>query len=335
MKTKKTSKTIKYIKNIFQLVVAFILAFMGYSTLYEPHQETVRAAVRENTPTAVTQQVQKGKEALSLGPVSGELRITLFDVGQADAILLQDGKTNVMIDVGDSRQDKMKQGGRAVLEQRLAKAGVNRIKTVFVTHHHADHMGNIKWMAGKYGISNIYDNGYANSNSTTSQWLNTELRAGHYHGKALKAGDRILLGKNYYIDVLAPGDFIPSVEMKNLNNTSLVLMLHYGKFKMLLTGDAEAGVEDALQKKYGSDLKADVLKVGHHGSRTSSYYPFTSKVKPNYALISCGDFSIYHHPHKNTVGSLQHLGAKVYTTHDRGNLTVITDGSTVKVQTEK
>lgn len=75
-----------------------------------------------------------------------------------------------------------------------------------------------------------------------------------------------------------------------MNNTSLVLMLHYGSFKMLLTGDAEAPVEDALQQKYGTALQADVLKVGHHGSKTSSYWPFISKVKPKYALISCGDF---------------------------------------------
>lgn len=120
-----------------------------------------------------------------------------------------------------------------------------------------------------------------------------------------------------------------------MNNTSLVLMLHYGSFKMLLTGDAEAPVEDALQQKYGTALQADVLKVGHHGSKTSSIWKFTEKVKPKYALISCGDFSIYKHPNKNVVGSLTHLGAKVLTTHDHGTLTVTTDGKSFDVLTER
>ncbi len=327
MKKTRQSRVKKYIKNLFQFVVAFVFAFFGYSTIYAPHQETVRAAVRENAPASVQQVVNPTTE--------GQLRITLLDIGHGDAILLQDGKSNIMVDVGSFKQDKAQQGGRQALEQALAKAGVSRIRTVFVTHHHADHLGNIKWMAGKYGISNIYDSGYANINSQTSQWLNAELRAGHYHGRALKAGDRITLGKNYYVDVLSPGSFVSSKDLYNLNNTSLVMMLHYGKFKMLLTGDAEAAVEDALQRKYGSELKADVLKVGHHGSHTSSYYPFIDKVKPQYALISCGDYSIYHHPNNNVVGRLQHLGAKVYTTHDRGNLTIITDGSSVRVQTER
>ena len=84
-------------------------------------------------------------------------------------------------------------------------------------------------------------------------------------------------------------------------------------------------MEDALQQKYGTALQADVLKVGHHGSKTSSYWPDVSKGKPKYALISCGDFSIYKHPNKNVVGSLTHLGAKVLTTHHKGKLPEITD----------
>ena len=196
-------------------------------------------------------------------------------------------------------------------------------------------MGNIMYVRGKYGVSNIYDSGYVNNGYKASVALDRDLRAGRYNGQALKAGDTITIDKNYYIEVLAPGDFLSKKDLKNMNNTSLVLMLHYGSFKMLLTGDAEAPVEDALQQKYGTALQADVLKVGHHGSKTSSYWPFISKVKPKYALISCGDFSIYKHPNKNVVGSLTHLGAKVLTTHDHGTLTVTTDGKSFDVLTER
>ena len=317
------------LKFVFQIIIAFIVALAAYSGLYQPNAESVRAAVKNNMPQSMQQKQDTGA-------AQGRLRISVLDVGQADAILLQDGKRNIMIDVGNDVKDKVgDSGGRQALIKALDKAGVNRIKTVFVTHHHRDHMGNIMYVRGKYGVSNIYDSGYVNSGYKASVALNSDLRAGKYNGQALKAGDKITIDKNYYIEVLAPGDFLSKKDLKNMNNTSLVLMLHYGSFKMLLTGDAEAPVEDALQQKYGTALQADVLKVGHHGSKTASYWPFISKVKPKYALISCGDFSIYKHPNKNVVGSLTHLGAKVLTTHDHGTLTVTTDGKSFDVLTER
>ena len=317
------------LKFVFQIIIAFIVALAAYSGLYQPNAESVRAAVKNNMPQSMQQKQDTGT-------AQGRLRISVLDVGQADAILLQDGKRNIMVDVGNDVKDKVgNSGGRQALIKALDKAGVNRIKTVFVTHHHRDHMGNIMYVRGKYGVSNIYDSGYVNNGYKASVALNSDLRAGRYNGQALKAGDKITIDKNYYIEVLAPGDFLSKKDLKNMNNTSLVLMLHYGSFKMLLTGDAEAPVEDALQQKYGTALQADVLKVGHHGSKTSSYWPFISKVKPKYALISCGDFSIYKHPNKNVVGSLTHLGAKVLTTHDHGTLTVITDGKSFDVLTER
>lgn len=317
------------LKFVFQIIIAFIVALAAYSGLYQPNAESVRAAVKNNLPQSMQQKQDTGA-------AQGRLRISVLDVGQADAILLQDDKRNIMVDVGNDVKDKVgDSGGRQALIKALDKAGVNRIKTVFVTHHHRDHMGNIMYVRGKYGVSNIYDSGYVNNGYKASVALNSDLRAGRYNGQALKAGDKITIDKNYYIEVLAPGDFLSKKDLKNMNNTSLVLMLHYGSFKMLLTGDAEAPVEDALQQKYGTALQADVLKVGHHGSKTSSYWPFISKVKPKYALISCGDFSIYKHPNKNVVGSLTHLGAKVLTTHDHGTLTVTTDGKSFDVLTER
>ncbi len=252
------------LKFVFQIIIAFIVALAAYSGLYQPNAESVRAAVKNNLPQSMQQKQDTGT-------AQGRLRISVLDVGQADAILLQDGKRNIMVDVGNDVKDKVgDSGGRQALIKALDKARVNRIKTVFVTHHHRDHMGNIMYVRGKYGVSNIYDSGYVNNGYKASVALNSDLRAGRYNGQALKAGDKITIDKNYYIEVLAPGDFLSKKDLKNMNNTSLVLMLHYGSFKMLLTGDAEAPVEDALQQKYGTELQADVLKVGHHGSKTSS-----------------------------------------------------------------
>lgn len=317
------------IKLILQIVAAFIVAMFAYNIFYQPNAESVRAAVRTQMPQVLQQEKPSGVP-------NGKLRISVLDVGQGDAILLQDGKTNVMVDVGNDAKDKIGTGGgRQALVKALDKAGVSKIKTVIVTHHHRDHMGNIMYVRGKYGVSNIYDNGYVNSDNATSVALDKDLRAGKYHGKALQAGDRVNLGKDYYLEVLAPWDFADKSLYKRLNNTSLVMKLHYGTFSMLLMGDAEAGVEDLLQQKYGSALKADVLKVGHHGSKTSSYWPFIKQVKPKYALISCGHHDIYNHPSEKVVGSLQHLGAKVYTTYDHGTLTVTTDGKSFNVDMER
>lgn len=322
------------LKLFAQIIVACVLAMFAYSWFYEPHAESMRSTARQSLPAVAQQLESLGSGA---GSQSGELRIRVLDVGQGDAILLQDGKRNVMIDVGDNRRhQETGTGGQQALLAQLAQAGVQRIDTVILTHPHNDHIGNILKVRGQFSVRRIYDNGWVNERNQLSQRLYAELRAGKYHGKALKAGDVVKLGKDYYLEVLAPGDFLqPSLLRDNLNNTSLVLMLHYGSFKMLLTGDAEKEVEAVFAQRYGDKLQADVLKVGHHGSMTSSIWRFASEVKPKYALISCGPYAIHHHPNKDTVGRLQYLGAKVLTTHEHGMLTVTTDGKDFQVTTER
>ncbi|WP_304113579.1 ComEC/Rec2 family competence protein, partial [Phascolarctobacterium succinatutens] len=180
------------LKFVFQIIIAFIVALAAYSGLYQPNAESVRAAVKNNLPQSMQQKQDTGT-------AQGRLRISVLDVGQADAILLQDGKRNIMIDVGNDVKDKVgDSGGRQALIKALDKAGVSRIKTVFVTHHHRDHMGNIMYVRGKYGVSNIYDSGYVNNGYKASVALDRDLRAGRYNGQALKAGDTIKIDKNYY-----------------------------------------------------------------------------------------------------------------------------------------
>lgn len=309
------------VKLVLQILAAFIIAQLAFWGLYEPNSDAVKAIV--DKPSAVSAEQ-------SNVPPSGSLKITVLDVEHGDAILLQDDKRNIMVDVGDSKNSQL-------LEQKLSKYGVNRIKSVIVSHHHKDHMGNIFTVAGKYGVSNIYDNGNVNNGNKNSIKLHNILSKGKYNNRVLKSGDVVQIDKGYYFEVLSPGEFLQADKrIKNdQNNNSVVLKLHYGDFTMLLTGDIEAPAEALLYKKYGSSLKSDVLKVGHHGSKTSSYYKFIEQVKPQYALISCGDFVKYHHPNKNVVGSLEHLGAKVYTTEKNGDLTIVTDGKGFTFTNEK
>lgn len=309
------------VKLVLQILAAFIIAQLAFWGLYEPNSDAVKAIL--DKPSAVSAEQ-------SNVPPSGSLKITVLDVEHGDAILLQDNKRNIMVDVGDSKN-------RQLLEQKLSKYGVNRIKSVIVSHHHKDHMGNIFTVAGRYGVSNIYDNGNVNNGNKNSIKLHNILSKGEYNNRVLKSGDVVQIDKGYYFEVLSPGEFLQADKrIKNdQNNNSVVLKLHYGDFTMLLTGDIEAPTEALLYKKYGSSLKSDVLKVGHHGSKTSSYYKFIEQVKPQYALISCGDFVKYHHPNKNVVGSLEHLGAKVYTTEKNGDLTIVTDGKGFTFTNEK
>lgn len=309
------------LKLVLQILAAFIIAQLAFWGLYEPNSDAVKAIL--DKPSAVSAEQ-------SNVPPSGSLKITVLDVEHGDAILLQDDKRNIMVDVGDSKN-------RQLLEQKLSKYGVNRIKSVIVSHHHKDHMGNIFTVAGRYGVSNIYDNGNVNNGNKNSIKLHNILSKGEYNNRVLKSGDVVQIDKGYYFEVLSPGEFLQADKrIKNdQNNNSVVLKLHYGDFTMLLTGDIEAPTEALLYKKYGSSLKSDVLKVGHHGSKTSSYYKFIEQVKPQYALISCGDFVKYHHPNKNVVGSLEHLGAKVYTTEKNGDLTIVTDGKGFTFTNEK
>lgn len=309
------------VKLVLQILAAFIIAQLAFWGLYEPNSDAVKAIL--DKPSAVSAEQ-------SNVPPSGSLKITVLDVEHGDAILLQDDKRNIMVDVGDSKN-------RQLLEQKLSKYGVNRIKSVIVSHHHKDHMGNIFTVAGRYGVSNIYDNGNVNNGNKNSIKLHNILSKGEYNNRVLKSGDVVQIDKGYYFEVLSPGEFLQAdMRIKNdQNNNSVVLKLHYGDFTMLLTGDIEAPTEALLYKKYGSSLKSDVLKVGHHGSKTSSYYKFIEQVKPQYALISCGDFVKYHHPNKNVVGSLEHLGAKVYTTEKNGDLTIVTDGKGFTFTNEK
>ena len=319
----------KRIKLIMQILLSLALAQLLFVFLYLPNKAAVQEKLSK-LPAAASLLAKEAGRTEGVMP-QGELRINVLDVGHGDAVLLQSADKNVLVDVGDSREkDK--------LFKKLQALKVQQVDTVFITHHHQDHMGNILSVLPRLKVRRVYDSGGVNRDNAVSVKLRQILDGGGYNyknGGKLQAGDKVQLGEGYYLEVLAPGDFLQAKDLRNINNTSLVIKLHYGQFTMLLTGDAEAPVEDALQKRLGGALKSDVLKVGHHGSRTSSYYPFISRVQPKYALISCGEYAKYHHPNAKVVGALEHLGAVVWNTHEHGSLTVTTDGESFRVSKEK
>ena len=256
------------------------------------------------------------------------LTITMLDVLHGDAILLQDGKRNIMIDTGHNSV-------REQLLKKLDAQGIKKIDTIIVTHHDGDHIGNVLEIAAKYKTESIYDNGLVRTERKPSVLLAQALKEGKYKHRILKAGDTVKLTDNYWFEVLSPGDFLPEKMPKPIDNKSIVMKMHYHDFSMLFAGDIEKQAEAIIAERYGDKLKADVLKVAHHGSGAASIYSFISKVMPKYALISCGIPEVFHQPHPNTVGALKHLGAEVYSTQEHGNLKVVVDKEGYKVSFRK
>lgn len=256
------------------------------------------------------------------GKAQEKISITMFDIKHGDCILINDGVQNILIDTGHNKN-------KDLVVQKLDKLKVDRIHTVILTHPDADHIGNIFTIAGKYHVGRIYDSGAVNPKNETSKKLRALLDQGEYSYRKLAAGDKVKFGHGLTMDVLSPGDFLDPSLVKDMNNGSLVMKLKFKDFTMMFTGDAENPTEAKLAEVYGKKLKADVLKVGHHGSKTSSNFNFISNVKPKYALISCGDFEQYKHPNDKVIGRLEKLGAKVYYTNKNGDIKITTDGEKI------
>lgn len=247
--------------------------------------------------------------------IANKLKITMLDIDHGDAILLQDGKQNIIVDVGHK-------DFRPILLKKLDDLGVKKINTVIITHHDADHLGNVFEVAKKFKVENIYDNGFYRDDHQTSVKLHAALNRGEYNARRLKAGDTIKLNDNYWFEVMSPGSFIRPDFPKQSNNNSVVMKLHYKNFTMLFTGDIEKPAEEVLAAKYGDKLKADILKVAHHGINTSSSKEFVSKVAPKYAVISCGEHDKVGQPNIGVVNRLRKLGATVYNTENNGDITI-------------
>ncbi|MCD7974572.1 MAG: MBL fold metallo-hydrolase [Phascolarctobacterium sp.] len=223
-------------KKFINLLLAIIIALAGHTFLYQPDKTEIKTAFSMPAEAAY----QKKDSILK-----GQLKISVLNVGHGDAILLEGCGKTIMVDVGHSRNQD-------ILLRKLAECGITRIDEIILTHHHQDHIGNILTIAQRYKPKLIYDSGMPNSEGVTSQKLEEAFRTGRYNRQILKADDKITLGDGYWIEVLAPGDYLDKKTYARVNNTSLVFMLHYWDFTMMFTGDTGNPVEAAMAARYGS-----------------------------------------------------------------------------------
>lgn len=316
-------KNIGMLLGLLLLATAFLAGCGGQGTTSETSSSGSSAA-------AVT------KSAPAPTMPSGQVMIRMLDVGQGDSILVQTAEQTVLIDTSDvDEQDK--------LRTQLQKAGVTKIDKVILTHPHADHIGGMPVLYADYQVGEIYDNGVTAKSKIYRNYVK-QAKAKHIPLKTLKAGDELDFGGGVKFHVYAPGAKMLAEskdEHFNQNNGSIVGQLVCGNFKMLFTGDAEQEAEQEIDASYKDVLNSDVLKAGHHGSKTSSSPTFLRYVHPQVCLISCGPKeekggtgNTYGHPHEQTLKKYKALKAQVFVTAWQGTITITTDGQTYKVAAE-
>lgn len=273
------------------------------------------------------------KAAVQTSVPQGTISIKMLDVGQGDAILIQTQEQTVLIDTSDvDERDK--------LRAQLAKAGVKKIDKVILTHPHADHIGGMEVLLdGSYEIGSIYDNGMPSTSKLYLSYMKKAKARGIPH-HALKAGDVLDFGGGAQFKVLSPEEsLVQKGQQKGYkhdpNNESVVGRLTFGQFAMLFTGDAEKEAEASIAARYGSELKSQVLKAPHHGSKTSSSAAYLRLVQPETCVISCGAGNDYGHPHKETLKKYAAIHAKTYETDKNGTITITSDGKSYEVKEEK
>mgnify|MGYP000884849268 CR=1 FL=1 len=262
--------------------------------------------------------------AIGLLPMQGEaaakeLKVHFIDVGQGDSILIQspNGK-NMLVDGGTKAQ------GEKVVSFLKSK-GVKRLDYVVATHPDADHIGGLIAVLNAFPVSNFIDSGHVHTSQTYLELL-TLIDKKNIKFTVPKELDKLALDKNMIIRVLHADE-----NAKDSNDASLVLKATYNKVSFLLMGDASTAIEDKIRAKY--DVKATVLKNGHHGSNTSSSAAFISNVKPKVAVLSYGKNNSYGHPHLAVESRLNKVGAKTYKTPLDCDITVTTNGVKHSVST--
>lgn len=260
-----------------------------------------------------TQIVQANSTILD---AKGKLYIYYFDVGQADSsLLINDGKT-MLIDAGNNEDGEM-------IVKKIKELGITKLDYVVGTHAHEDHIGGMDDVIENFEIGNVYLPEAISTSKTYEEVLDA-IANKNLDIIVPEIGDEIIVGT-----VVGTVKSIGNND-NDLNNSSIVLRAVYGEKSFLFMGD----LEESIEKKYSWE-RTDVLKVGHHGSNTSSCEEFLNQVLPEISIISVGEGNSYNHPGEYTLQRLNNIKTQIYRTDERGTIKLISDGSIITIETEK
>ncbi|HEY5561262.1 MAG TPA: ComEC/Rec2 family competence protein [Clostridiaceae bacterium] len=246
----------------------------------------------------------------------GNLIVHYINVGQGDSELISFNNKYMLIDAGPKDED-------STLIKYLKKLKVKRLDYVIETHPHEDHIGEMAKVIADFSIGSFYA---PKVTTTTNAFLDmvSALRNKNLKINVARSGASLNLDPDITCNILAPN----SDKYANLNDYSIVLKLIYKSTSFIFMGDAQKLSEDEILSK-NFDVKADVLKVGHHGSKTASSKAFLDKCMPSIAVISCGIGNDYNHPHKETLVALKDIGATIYRTDINKTVVLVSDGKNI------
>ena len=258
---------------------------------------------------------------------SAEAQVYFIDVGQGDSelIRLKDSGIDILIDAG-TRSTKQE------LADYLKELGVDDIDILIGTHPHEDHIGGMAKIIEEFPIGTLYLPETSDEMTPTTKTYESLLDAAENKNVTVRtaaAGDVLLEQGNTSFKVLSPSH----TDYDNLNDYSIVTRLKVGDTAFLFQGDAETPVEEEILDS-GADVSCDVIKLGHHGSSTSSSRAYLEAANPSAAVISCGVGNEYGHPHRETMDLLEKLSITPYRTDTQKTLLAETDGKTIVWQTE-
>ena len=259
-------------------------------------------------------------DALS-SPLPGDFVIYFLDVGQgAAAFIMCDGDT-MLIDGGDSHASNL-------IYSFLDRSGIDHLDYIINTHPHADHVGGL---SGALNRVSSLGKVLVSATEYDTRAFESFVKYLDEHGAEMaipNPGDTFMLG-SAFVEILAP-----LKDYNDENNNSLVLKITYGETSFLFKGDAERASEIDMVEA-GLDLSATVLKVSHHGSNTSTTYPFLREVMPEIAIISVGENNQHRHPHDDTLSRLRDAGVRIYRTDMQGDIIIRSDGLNLTIETQR
>ncbi|MCL2368212.1 MAG: MBL fold metallo-hydrolase [Oscillospiraceae bacterium] len=248
----------------------------------------------------------------------GQAAVHFIDVGQGDATLIQTSRGSVLIDGGDHR---LGMGERVV--EYLRDAGISELTYVIATHPHADHIGGLVEVLQTFPVGTLIMPPVTHTTLTFERFIDA-IEENDIYVRAPVAGSSFSVGEAVFT-IIAPN----AAGYGNLNDYSVSLRMALGETSFIFTGDAEE-LSELEMIAAGHVLSSDVLRVGHHGSRTSTAQAFLDAVDPTIAVISLGRDNSYGHPHSVVMERLQ--GIRVYRTDEHGHIVMITDGTEITVR---